>query len=204
MKYGNKEEDSESYTKRFYNGKCVLEIMQLNGFDQYNSMIMGIIGEPATLIGIPSISGDGNGAMISADTSIGISDKSENKDGAWGFVKELLLDDYQDGINKDYVNTFPVKKSAFDKIISVAQSQESQGKIEGPDGDYIDMKPIDTKSAQMILDLAKSTDKKIISNASITDIINEQVNIFFDGGQSAKEAAAAVQSKATLYLKEIN
>ena len=142
--------------------------------------------------------------MISADTSIGISEKSENKDGAWGFVRELLLDDYQDGINKDYVNTFPVKKSAFDKIISVAQSQESQGKIEGPDGDYIDMKPIDTKSAQMILDLAKSTDKKIISNASITDIINEQVNNFFDGGQSAKEAAAAVQSKATLYLKEIN
>ena len=206
MKYGQKEEDYESYAKRkrFYNKKCVLEIMQLNGFDQYNSMITGTIGEPTTLIGIPSISGDGNGAMISADTSIGISEKSENKDGAWGFVRELLLDDYQDGINKDYVNTFPVKKSAFDKIISVAQSQESQGKIEGPDGDYIDMKPIDTKSAQMILDLAKSTDKKIISNASITDIINEQVNNFFDGGQSAKEAAAAVQSKATLYLKEIN
>jgi len=204
FKYGQNDEDYKSYSNRFHDGKCVLEAIELNGFDQYNSMLLGAIGEPATLIGIPSVSGEGNGAMVSASTSVAISEKSDKKDGAWEFVRELLLDDYQDGLNKEYVNTFPVKKSALDKIIGIAQKQGSQGMIEGPDGEYIEMKPIDTESAQMIIDLAKSTDKKISSNVSITDIINEQVNSFFDGGQTAKEAAAAVQSKVSLYLKEIN
>ena len=53
------------------------------------------------------------------------------------------------------------------------------------------------------MDMIENAPKATLHDSRIVDVISEQYDIFIEGGQSAKETADAVQSKVSLYLKEI-
>lgn len=197
------EEKWKEQIGRFKNNKCQLERMNMYGFSNLLDLQQGAIGEEVSIVGVPAKEKNGN--LISATTTIGITEKSKNKDAAWSFIREFLTEEYQDGMNEDYIRTFPIMKSSFEKTLKKAQNAETYKNysVETPDGEYKAMQPLDAQTAEKIKNIISSANRAVTSDTRINDIIDEQADIFFEGGQSAQEAAEAIQSKASLYLKEI-
>ncbi len=204
--YGKDEFDEDKYKEylgRFENKKCYLENTSISTFDEIANLQQYILNDSVSFIGLPSSSAESNGALISADSTIGISDKSEVKDGAWDFVRGFMLEDYQKGLNEQYSHTFPIMKSAFNDLATKSQSSVEPRQDQNYKGESTKLNPLDSKSIEKFTKLVENTSRAAVSDSKINKIINEQVKTFFEDGQSAKEAAEAIQSKASLYLKEI-
>ncbi|MDO5559049.1 MAG: extracellular solute-binding protein [Oscillospiraceae bacterium] len=196
--------DESDNASRFKDNKCYAEILKTGGFEDFNSLQQGSIREAAVLKGIPT--SEGNGTLIIPVVTVGISEKSDKKEAAWSFVKNFLMDDYQNPTEDNYTSgSFPLKKSAMDKTIKNAQiSDNGSSYTIGSDGEEIEIKPIDTESAQKLVGLISDSTRHSVIDSKINDIIDEQFNTFLEDGTTAQEAAKAIQSKAALYLKEIS
>ncbi len=206
-----KEEDKERIydddyylesAKRFIENKCFVDNIHMYDFNTFLRMEAAEIGEEAVIKGYPSK--EGSGAVISVDTMIGISEKSKCKDGAWKFVSSLISEEKQDAINEEYSNSFPILKSSFEKYFNMQKQETAEGNMTyTPDDQMVNVKPVDKETRDMVVNLIEDSPNMKIYDSRINKIIDEQFDIFINGGQSAKEAADAVQSKVSLYMKEI-
>lgn len=192
----------EEYPRRFVDGKCRLEFLYMYGFEQLLGLQQGEISEEVTIKGFPSENGSGISVMTSS--AFGICEKSKNKEGAWQFIRQFLLEDYQDSLVENRSYTFPLMKSSYEKLENKAMSGENSGyKIITPDGDYVEMKPLDEKTAEKVRKAIELADRTIVSDERITEILDEQFTEFFAGASTASETAETIQKKVSLYLKEI-
>ena len=131
-----------------------------------------------------------------------MAEKSKNKDAAWSFIREFILEDYQNSLNEDYASTFPVLKSAYDKIEKRAMSDEYSGyTVETPDGEAVEMTPLDKQTADKVRDLISNADSAMVSDE--TAIVDEEIEAFIAGSKTAAEVAGTIQNKVSTYLKEI-
>lgn len=174
--------ESEKYTSRIADEHCFLQFEGLFGFEDLKNINKNFGGEPV-FIGLPSA--DSDSMAVSSDFTAAIFSSSQKKEGAAEFLSYLLSEQSQLRSCKtySYQNSFPVKRSAFDKLA--------------------DESVIGNNGKDKILSLISSASKTSLSDSTVRRIINEQLNIFFADGQSAKEAAKNIQNKVTLYLKEI-
>ncbi|MDO5150405.1 MAG: extracellular solute-binding protein, partial [Oscillospiraceae bacterium] len=117
------------------------------------------------------------GTLISTSFSAAIAEKSENKEYAWEFLKVLLSDDIQDTRNYEFFPEIPVKRSEAEKVLG--------------------------NNYEMISSMAESASRAVIYDSSINKIIDEQMEIYLNDGQSAEETAKNIQNKVSVYLREI-
>ena len=54
----------------------------------------------------------------------------------------------------------------------------------------------------MLIDYFSTVDNIARYDESLTDIINEEANAYFEGTKSVDEAASLIQSRASIYLSE--
>ncbi len=188
--------------KRFKDGKCQAEIIRLDGFYDILNLQQGALGEEAVIKGFPA--SEGSGALITSDISFAVCEKSKNKDAAWEFIREFLTEEYQDGLNDNYIHTLPSRKSSFEKLLTKAKNDDSMGyAVEMPDGTMEDMKPLDDKTADKIRAAVEAADRCAVSDERIGKIIDEELEAVKKNGKSSAEAASQIQNKVSLYLKEI-
>jgi len=188
----------DDYQNRFKENKCMAEYVNIGSFGEITRFQQATIGGDAAFKGLPS--DKASGILISADSTIGISSKSKLKDGAWEFVKSFLLEDYQDSMNEDYSDVFPVMRSSMTKLLDKAM-KESDGDFITDMG-YQSLNPIDRATGENLISLIESSSRKVVSDSKIKDIITEELDSFYSDGQSAEEAAANIQKKVSLFLKE--
>lgn len=201
--------DEDHYTEqfnRFRDNKCYIDALGIYDFYSISEFQFMTVGEEVTFKGYPTES-DGSGAIISTDSLIGISEKSKVKDEAWNFVRKLLLPEnqYDEDVNGGYFYGFPLHRESFDKALKAHQNEFKQNEnIQyTPEGEEIKLRPVETTTADKLMDMIENAPKATLHDSRIVDVISEQYDIFIEGGQSAKETADAVQSKVSLYLKEI-
>ncbi|MBR6599571.1 MAG: hypothetical protein IKK88_04655 [Oscillospiraceae bacterium] len=105
---------------------------------------------------------------------------------------------------EEYMSAFPVRKASYEKALKKHQSEYAKGDNTSYtyDGEEVTLKAVDGELADSLVNMIDSS-KLVLSDSRIIKIIDEQYDIFIEGGQSAKETADAVQSKVSLYLKEI-
>lgn len=200
-RYEDMDKESE-IIRRFADKKCSLEVLNLFDFRTLLELQQGAVNGEVALKGFPS--NEGNGALIAADSTFGICEKSKNKDAAWSFIREFILEDYQNSLNEDYASTFPVLKSAYDKIEKRAMSDEYSGyTVETPDGEAVEMTPLDKQTADKVRDLISNADSAMVSDERITAIVDEEIEAFIAGSKTAAEVAGTIQNKVSTYLKEI-
>ena len=192
----NKEEHKK-YLERFRNNSCYVEKTEFGNFSDPASFVQNTLDEEIALKGIPA--SEGNGILVCPDILVAISEKSDKKDAAWSFVRGLLMDDFQAGITSSY----PVNKAVFDYYLQFEQTNGSGTSSENIDGEYVDVKPIDAATVQALKNAVSGSSRAVVSDSNVTDIINEQVYLFFDGTQSAEETAGEIQSRVLSYLKTI-
>lgn len=162
-------------------------------------------GEPVTFIGVPS--DNGNGSMLQVNTSLSITSKAKNPDGAWEFIKTLLTDEAQE--NPD---GFPIKVSAFNKLAEKAKErpywENENGEKEYYDdqiwiGDQsVKVEPNTDEDNERMIDFIKSVKNVYEYDTDLFKIIDEEVQAYFSGQKSVDEVADIIQNRASTYISE--
>ena len=148
------------------------------------------LGRNANPIGFPNASGDVMHILIPAN-KIGITTACAHTDGAWAFARSFLEPTLQES-----GWFFPYRKSSFEKIAAAA----SKGNTIWTGGMYNgDITEQDLALAREILGSALYCRN---GDAGLTEIILDCVQDYFYGDRSAREVAALIQQKATIYVSE--
>lgn len=77
--------------KAVYDNKALLQSVYLYSFDRYNTLKKTYFaGDEMTFVGFPHAGDDYATSQLNFDIILGISEKSNVKDGAWDFIKKVL------------------------------------------------------------------------------------------------------------------
>lgn len=163
-----------------------------------------------TLIGFPG--NDGNGARISTNGGYAINTAAKNKDACWEFVKSFISPDSYKASNNWQI---PSLKSAFDAQLEKSMEPETYVDENGEEQQVASMSygmgnhtfeifPPTQEDVDAFLDLIENARGSINYDQFIYGIIEEEAGAFFDGGKTAQDAAAVIQSRIQTYLDENN
>jgi ABC-type glycerol-3-phosphate transport system substrate-binding protein len=194
------------YESRFRQDAVLFDYLYLYNFNGYQSEKYGTFGEDVTLIGYPVE--EGNGAVIDPDCRIAMSASSKNQEGAWSFIREYLLDDYQSTISGSWPLSVKQMNAQMEEATQKPYYLDEDGnKVEYDRyywvGDERVVLPTLTEE-----EIAEVYD--VISNASVTyhydvdlmNIITEEVEAFYSGQKTAAAVADIIQSRASIYISE--
>lgn len=160
-------------------------------------------GEPVTAVGFPCESRIGTSFIL--DSTLSISESSAVKQEAWEFLRTLLLPEYQ-----DKCDCFPVRTDSLEKFADAAmkhdpnrvnQAMVIMGQMAYCSGE-IDIGEPKKADIDRVNAVIASADGIMSYNSSISDIIREEAETFFNGSKTAEEAAQLIQSRVKLYLEE--
>ena len=134
--------------------------------------------------------GDGMMWTSGCNTSLGVLASSENKDGAWRFVKTFMQ-----GEDEPYLTDgIPVLRAGFERAVENSM-QRQQSNVN-------DYESFNEKDAAVMRELVYGTDRLVIRDDVVIDTLKTEINAFLAGKESAEEAARLIQSKLSLYMSE--
>lgn len=187
----------------------VLKMGLVSGFSDYQYDKEYFKGEEVTFLGFPGHADCGSYIMPSA--AVGINSQSENKEGAWEFIKFLLSEERQDDIleHPSQLPRFPVRKSSLEKGFVKAmepeyETDENGNQVEISKRMYEDIALYAATEEDMkkMRELITSVNILSIGASPIEEIIMEEVPAFYEGDKSAEEVAAVIQNRVETYLNE--
>ena len=197
----------KDYNTQYRSGKTLLMNTHFSNFDNYIYWAHGMFGEPVTMIGFPAE--EGIGAAISAESQYAISARSQNKEGAWEFLRYYLTEEYQ---KSDEMYGMPVLREAILEDIEVAKErpywENEDGTKEYYDRTYwigderIILEPLSDEEADTLLAYIESVTVSNYYDESLLNIIQEETEAFFKGDKSAADVAEIIQSRAQVYINE--
>ena len=182
----------------------------LSSMNEY-LLTKAIFGDDAskfTLIGFPG--NEGNGARISTNGGYAINAAAKNKDACWEFVKSFISPDSYKASNSWQI---PSLKSAFDAQLEKLMVPETYVDENGEEqqvasigygmGNHtFEIFPPTQEDVDAFMDLIDNARGSINYDDFIYGIIEEEAGAFFDGGKTAQDAAAVIQSRIQTYLDE--
>lgn len=195
----SKELDYENYNSwtSIRNGDTLLATMSisdLSGISVYDQLFDGGM----TYVGIPSK--DGSKHVVSANSIYAISSKSAEVDGAWNFIRTILMnstDSRGDGL--------PTYRPAFDKYADMLLEREGETMGGWGNGDeMIDVYAPSKAQLEAAKKIYESATGAIFYDEKILEIIREEIEPFFEGQKTAEEVANIIQSRVGIYLAENN
>lgn len=134
--------------------------------------------------------GDGFLWTGGCNTSLGVMASSENKDGAWRFVKTFMR-----GEDVPYLTEgIPVLRASFEQAVENSM-QRKQSNMN-------DYESFNERDAAVMRELVYGTNRLVIRDDAVMDTLRTEINAFLGGKESAEEAARLIQSKMSLYMSE--
>lgn len=186
--------------------RAILLNRYISNYWDFNRIEKGQFGEEVTIIGFPTESRNGN--AIIPNSQIALSARSGCQEGAWEFIRYYLTDEYQEGL--DY--QFPVKKSALAKLEQEAMERPyweyDDGTKEYYDETYwiydkeVIIDPMTKEEATEFTEFLSSLTLVGSYDQSVSEIINEEAQAFFEGQKTAQQVADIIQSRVQLYISE--
>lgn len=205
-------EDFEGEISKIRNGKVLLREMYLCRVEDYMES-KAVYGKDITFKGFPTSEGNGIKAT-SAAPMIAISSKSENKDLAWEFIRQMYTAQYTSEEEEYYdVAGFPIRKDDLDKYIAfsleprfyIDDNGEEVEYLETFEADGIEVEiPRATKEDEAkVRDILNSVDSVMyVDEEIIYNIVMEEMESYYSGEKSAAEVADVIQSRVSIYVKE--
>ena len=195
--YPTESEEYGNYYRRFSDNLCYTELSGISSLSALASLQNGTLNnEKIVLKGIPSVSK--SGPLVYSRNTAGISSASENKEGAWKFIKMLLSDEYQTKTSS--IASFPVKISVFNSLI---ENSRRTGFGFRTDGTFYDTAPLTEEDVSEFVSIIKTADRTYSCNSRIKEIMTGVLDEYFNGKIKVNEAAEQIQNKVSLYLDEI-
>ena len=167
--------------------RTVLQDYWLTWFDNYQGLKHR--GDDYCFVGVPATGGEG-GVFMSGDLRFAISAQSENKDGAWEFIRFILSPE-----NQQTVEQFPVVQQELDRKIDELVENVFVSSL----GVEVDFNQSD---ADKLRGLIERTTAYEIDDKTITGIIQEEAAVYFAGERSASASARIIQDRLSKYVAE--
>jgi len=156
--------------------------------------------------------GDGN---LSVPLQLAISAFSENKDGAWQFLRGFLLPEHfvQYGYR---VDGFPMNRMVFDEQLETARTPIVSINADGSEqivpnhvrfdyqGNMVELFAITDIQKERILGAIADATRFDPFESVIFDMVFEEAIPFFHGDRSAEDAARIIQARVAIYVAEIS
>ena len=190
----------------YFDESVLLMMPMISCYGDYFCYERGYFGDVVTAVGFPSVSGE-PGSAIFVNSGFAISAKSGNSDGAWQFIRTLLLPEFQ-----NETGDFPVRISALEnkakKEMNVADTDSYSPIITMGDWSLSSTKFISDigKPAQEDIDrinkLVNSVSRLELYNSTIREIVSDESSAYFAGNRSAEQTAEMIQNRVKLYLTE--
>lgn len=194
----------------------VLERMDIFNALDYKAMELRV-GDPVVLVGYP-VNEDkgGNGALLSFHPRFQICSYSENKEGAWEFIRCFLLPEYYErtlDTSPEYM-AFPSRRDMYDRVFErwmETETGSNEGGEERIQGIYAYTDCDGRWGSEVVTQEDKDAVTRIIDNIAVSRgtwnedilvIITEEAAPFFAGQKSAGEVADIIQSRVQMYVNE--
>ncbi|MCD7769939.1 MAG: hypothetical protein LUH36_07500 [Oscillospiraceae bacterium] len=166
----------------------------------YASLVLDCINSDtdcATFFGLPGTEND-RLLLYPSNGYWGISSLSENKEGAWTFVRQYLLEDYQTG------NSLSLLKTAWVEMQSDYNSWLEAGGQAAVmfAGQEYDLQVTSDIYYETALSLVENATGIYEENPALTEIILDEASAFLAGVKTAAQAAENIQSRVSIYMAE--
>jgi len=209
---------------RVAEGRQMLMLQGISNFQDIQ-MYKAIFGGSVSFIGFPMEDGS-VGSCFSTYDGLALSSTCEDKEGAWSFLREILLPQYAgsdvEGSSWGLGGSFPTNKEDFEWMAK--QAMTPSGYETDEDGNQVldeDGNPIETSSGgwgwgsvnidiystkqeeyDQIMALYNAVDRMGSTDDSVMEIVSEVAGSYFAGDRSLDDAAALIQNRATTYVNE--
>ncbi len=152
--------------------------------------------EPVTMVGIPMDYDEGNGGLFRADFTVSVNAQSQQRTAIWNFMKHLLQEEYQTGLN----DSLPVLRSALETKIDEAMHMVSARKPFG--GTEVQFGESNEEEMRKFRSYAEGIRTAFYFDETVYNIMMEEMEKYFAGDCTAEECAEMIQSRASIYLSE--
>ncbi len=167
------------------------------------AQIQSYAGQPVTYKGFPTQTGAGS--LLNIDGGVAMTTACADKEAAWAFIRTFFTAEYQ----SEYTYNFPTNRAAFDAVLETAMTPmyavdpETGDNLLDENGELIlQLEPVTQAEADQLLALIEDTDRLAEPDENILAIVREEAASYFAGQKTAEEAAALIQSRASLYVSE--
>ena len=177
-------------------GRCLGEAVYLlaeESIAYYDAML----GENINYIGFPGKDGSRHYILPNQILTIRASASEEQKQGAFLFLEFLLSREAQEKM-ADGADVFSVRKDVFESRLA---DVESEVKYQ-VDGEELMIKVDREAVKETLLALYEESVPYPALPGDLADVFAEELSGFFQGGQSAEQAAKILQNRVQLYLNE--
>ena len=181
-------------------GEQILELVQFTDFWRY-FMYQQQFGGDFVFKGYPVE--NGSGSTIFAGSSMAITTTSNNKDGAWEFIRMVLSEEWQSRqIQKEFSSfNIPTNKNVFEQSLIKAMEEVSSPPMMW-NGIFVQIKPLTHEQVDDLRTLVDSASNVYMYTDPLEHIIRESLNDFFDGVITAQDAARIIQNRASIFVAE--
>ncbi|MDR2546277.1 MAG: extracellular solute-binding protein [Lachnospiraceae bacterium] len=188
--------------------RVLLMMTGINNFQAYNRNEKGMFGETVTAIGFPSDAGIG--AVVNTySVSFAMSQRGSNQDGAWEFLREYLSDEYQES----QAWLLPINRRILEQRAEEAMKKPFWTDGDGNryeydethmvDGVEVIIPPMSRAEVDKLLNYIYSVNGISELNDQLLEIIEEEAASFFAGQKTVQEVVTIIQSRAQIYVNEI-
>lgn len=213
-------EEWEDDSVRVANGKQLLLTGYISEFDYDIQRYDALFGGSASFVGYPKEDGSVGSSFEISSGSMAISSTCKDKEGAWSFIRQLLVptqgsDEYM------YTSVFPVNKKAFYEMMEREMNPEpvldengepwldengnvmydGLGTIWVGDTD-IEMHPATQEEVDRIMELYDAITTVSASDENIAEIVMEVAGAYFAGDKPLDNAVGEIQNRVSLYVGE--
>ncbi len=157
---------------------CCTNIFTINTFGSLDN-IYSINKVPLYVTGFPSI--NGGQSIVVPDFCFSIPKQATNKEKAWNFIKYFFSDEYQNKFCEIKNPGFPVKKSAYEKLLNNTTPTENTAKTDS---------------------IINSINQAPVYSSEINEIVSDELYHYFYENTSKDEVIKNIKEKVKRYLFE--
>lgn len=171
-------------------------------------------GEKIAYKGYPS--DENGGTSFVFPVQIAMSANSQNKEGAWAFLRMLMTKEYQAkhiSVESADVVVVPTRQDVFELYQKVRMTTEAytddsnttvlpMSMTVSYDGQEVQLKPMSTEEMQEFIDLVDHTMRVTEHEYEIQQIVEEEAEAYFTGRQTLDKTIEVMQDRATKYVNE--
>lgn len=182
---------------------------QLTDFYAVQDMAF-LFGGEVTFVGYPN-EWDEVGSAFFLPSSYAVSSASAHKDGAWAFLRTLLLP----GAPANMFREFPTNKADFQQLAEQVMTPEQvdasgreipttgryYGELDGMEL-HCTYHAVTPEEYGQIMDLYNAIDQVYAGDNEINEIAVSAAGAYFAGDKTLDEAAELIQNRASLYVNE--
>ncbi len=199
----------------FWDDNYLIDQSYITTMRSFLYIVNGKFNEPVTFMGMPNDMGAGFSFRPDDMITLSIMQSCENIDGAWefirdGFFSESFYHDYYAKGNLPAIEKYLDEEIESTKELIMYEDPET-GKLENysyyalddMDEERYYFDPFTDEEAQKYGDLVREAAKcEKRTDSVVYNIMDEELDAYFNGERSAEDAAAIIQNRLSIYLSE--